>query len=328
MNQFRTEITPAAIDVEISHQNKLLCVGSCFAEQMGGRLEQFKFPTLINPFGIIYNPISIIDIFEKILSENNFKESDLFENHGLWHSFAHHGRFSHPEKKTTLKQINDALKQARLFLKKADRLILTLGTAHVFIYKKTNLVVANCHKMPSQLFDRRRLPVEEMAIPLISVLKKLKKQMPALEVIATVSPVRHLRDGVIENQRSKAALLLGLEEVCQALPYVHYFPSYEIILDDLRDYRFYEKDLSHPNEMAMDYIWEKFGDVLFNKKTKELNEHILKLKNAAAHRPFHAASDAHQMFLKKQLEEINKLEKEYSELNFNKEREIFSAQLI
>ncbi len=327
MASFRTEIPSIQIGVEINHQHQLLCIGSCFAEHIGERLEQLKFPTLINPFGIVYNPVSIVQVLEKILSESSFKESDLFENLGLWHSFDHHGRFSHPVRATALQQINHSLEQARHFLQNTNLLLLTLGTAHVFIYKKTNTVVANCHKMPGQSFDRRRLLVEEVSAPLIAVLQKLKEKLPSLEVVTTVSPVRHLRDGLVENQRSKATLLLGLEAVCRELPFIHYFPSYEIVLDDLRDYRFYEKDLSHPNGLAIDYIWQHFENAFFDKKTKSLCQRISQLTSAVGHRPFHPASEAHQSFLKKQLSIIKEMKEENPSLDFTREKESFERQM-
>ena len=179
MDSFRTELIPEKADSGISHQDRLICVGSCFAENIGDRLNQLKFPVLINPFGIVYNPISVAYALEKILDEKKFTEKDFFENLGLYHSFSHHGRFSHPDKTTALNKINNALHDAHIFLKSTNRLILTLGTAHVFIYKKTNRVVANCHKIPGQEFLRKRLSVEEVAAPLISVLKRIKEKLPS-----------------------------------------------------------------------------------------------------------------------------------------------------
>ena len=327
MDSFRTEILPEKLDVEITHQHPILFIGSCFAENIGGKLNELKFPVLINPFGIVYDPVSVAAVLEKIISEKEFTENDLFQNLGLYHSFAHHGRFSHPDELIALNQINDSLRDARLFLQKTNRLVLTLGTAHVFIYKKTNKIVANCHKMPGQEFLRKRLSVAEIYTPLINVFKIIKGRLPSLEIIVTVSPVRHLRDGLVENQKSKAALILGLDEICQRLDFVHYFPSYEIVLDDLRDYRFFAKDLSHPNELAVDYIWKKFENLFFNKKTKNICRRILQIKNALGHRPLHPASNPHQLFLKKQLELIDGLEKEYPFLNFEKEKNIFEGQL-
>ncbi len=326
--KFRTQIPAERSGVAISHQHPILCLGSCFAEHIGMRLKQFKFPVLVNPFGIIYNPVSIVEGMEKVLSGNDFTENNLFENHGLWHSYAHHGKFSHPNKLTALENMNRSLAEVRLFIEKTNRLILTLGTANVFVLKENNTVVANCHKMPGHIFDRRRLSVEEVAVPIISILQKLKAKTPDLEVVVTVSPVRHLRDGLVENQRSKATLVLGLESVCQALSFVHYFPSYEIMLDDLRDYRFYENDLSHPNEMAIDYIWEYFENAFFNEKTKTLSQQVAQVVAAAEHRAFHPASTAHQAFLRKQIAVIEKLEEAHLGLDFTKEKGLFEKGLL
>ncbi len=326
--KFRTQIPAGLPGASISHQHPVLCIGSCFAEHIGTKLEQLKFPVLTNPFGIVYNPVSLATTLEKVLSGTDFTKSDLFENLGLWHSFAHHGRFSHPDKNVALENMNRSLAGSRLFLEKTDRLILTLGTANVFVLKEKNTVVANCHKMPGQAFDRRRLSVEEAATPIISILQKLKTKRPGLEVTVTVSPVRHLRDGLVENQRSKAVLVLVSETVCSALPFVHYFPSYEIMLDDLRDYRFYEKDLSHPNEMAIGYIWECFEDAFFDEKTKALCQQVAQVVTAAEHRPFHPASTAHQAFLRKQITVVEELEKAHPRLDFRKEKEFFENQLL
>ena len=283
-----------------------------------------KFPALVNPFGIVYNPVSVGQVFEKWLSEDSFREEDLFKNLGLWHSFAHHGRFSHPEKTAALEGINRSLAEARKCLAQANRLIVTLGTANVFVFKKTGDIVANCHKVPGQEFERRRLSISEIVQSLGPVFEKLRERSPSLEIIATVSPVRHLRDGLVENQRSKATLLLALEEICRRLPFVHYFPAYEILLDDLRDYRFYEADMAHPNQLAVDYIWEYFGEAFFDEKTKSLCQRIEQVATAAAHRPFHPQSVEHQNFIKKMMKEMERLEREFPGLDFEEERKFFT----
>ncbi|HFA49820.1 MAG TPA: GSCFA domain protein [Bacteroidetes bacterium] len=327
MTSFRTEIPPTPSSLKVTHRDAVLCIGSCFAEHMGARLERLKFPVLLNPFGIVYNPVSVAQALELLLSERGFGEADLFHHLGLWHSFAHHGQFSHPEKKVALSNINRSLGRARLFLKKANRLILTLGTANVFVLKKTGEVVANCHKMPGQEFARKRLSVGEVAQRLILVLGEMKERLPALEVIVSVSPVRHLRDGLTENQKSKATLLLGLEEVCRAHPFVHYFPAYEMVLDDLRDYRFYKKDLAHPNEMAVDYVWQHFENAFFDEKTSALCQRIERIKTAAEHRPLHPSSAAHQAFLRKQIKAVEALGEAYPFLDFTEELKVFAGQI-
>ncbi|MCF8246408.1 MAG: GSCFA domain-containing protein [Saprospiraceae bacterium] len=318
---FRTVFPSFKSEVNISHTDRVLCLGSCFAEQMGGRLERLKFPMLVNPFGIVFNPISVVETLERLRSGNPFSEADLVANQGLWHSFEHHSRFSNPDKSVALEGINQSFSTAKGFLKNANRLIVTLGTAHVFVLKKTGEVVANCHKFPAGDFERRRLSVGEVVAALLPVFEKLKTELPELEIIATVSPVRHLRDGLSENQRSKATLLIALDEINQQLPYTHYFPAYELLLDDLRDYRFYAEDLAHPNQLATDYIWQYFEGAFFDEKTKALCERIGRILTALAHRPFHSQSIEHQDFLKKQVEYIKQLSAEFPSLDFERELE-------
>jgi len=326
MNEFRTEYPRFQSPLQIAHSDRMLCTGSCFAEHIGGRLRRLKFPVLVNPFGILYNPVSIAQALEILQSGAEFQPKDLFEAHGLWHSFAHHGRFSHPEKEVALAHINHSLLVAREFLSQTTRLIVTLGTANVFVFKKSGDIVANCHKLPGQEFERRRLSVVETVQALVPVFEKLRQQLPSLQIIATVSPVRHLRDGLTENQRSKATLLLALEEIARCFPFVHYFPAYEILLDDLRDYRFYETDMAHPNQQAVDYIWEYFAGAFFDEKTRALCQRIERVVTAAAHRPFHPQFAGHQAFLKKQLEETGSLEQEFPGLDFGQEREVFEGK--
>ena len=319
MQTFRTVFPPFRSNISVAHTDRALCLGSCFAEQMGGRLERLKFPTLVNPFGIVFNPISIATSLERLLSSEPFVKADLVEHQGLWHSFEHHGRFSHPDKSAAIEGINRSFSFATAFLKNTNRLVVTLGTAHVFLLKKKGVAVANCHKFPASDFERRRLGVGDVVAALLPVFKKLKAGLPDLEIIATVSPVRHLRDGLVENQRSKATLLLALDEIAQQLPFVHYFPAYELLLDDLRDYRFYADDLAHPNQLATDYIWQYFEGAFFEEKTKALCGRIERLLTALAHRPFHPQSHEHQAFLKKQMENLHLLSAEFPQLGFGKE---------
>ncbi len=318
---FRTAFPSFKSEVSISHTDRVLCLGSCFAEQMGGRLERLKFPVLVNPFGIVFNPISVAKTLLRLRSDSQFSEADLVAHQGLWHSYEHHGRFSNPDKSVVLEGINQSFSAAKGFLQNTSRLIVTLGTAHVFVLKKTGEVVANCHKFSAGDFERRRLGVGEVVAALSPVFEKLKAELPELEIIATVSPVRHLRDGLSENQRSKATLLLALDEICQQLPYLHYFPAYELLLDDLRDYRFYAEDLSHPNQLATDYIWQYFEGAYFVDKTKVLCERIERVLTALAHRPFHPQSIEHQRFVKKQVETIKQLSAEFPFLDFERELE-------
>ncbi len=327
MTEFRTQLSKISFPFQIGYQHRILCMGSCFAENMGQRMSNYRFDALLNPFGILYNPISISDGMNLLLSHQEFTTEDLFQHQGLWHSFQHHGRFSGPDKSLVLNNINKALATARTTLQNTDRLILTLGTAATFQYKASNKVVANCHKLPGDQFTKQRLSVDACVLALSQTLKQIQTLRPDLKVLLSVSPIRHLRDGLIDNQRSKATLLLAAAELEKTFSFVHYFPAYEIMMDDLRDYRFYESDYAHPSKQAVDYIWDYFQDAFFTEETKDLLVEVGKVLRAAEHRPFHVASVEHQAFLRKQLEVIEDLEGRYSFLDFERERTIFMGQM-
>lgn len=324
MSKFRTVLPKFSFPFQFSHSDPTFCIGSCFAETIGHRLAAHKFSTLINPFGILYNPFSIGNALTFLLEERRYYEKDLFEYNELWHSFDHHGHFSQPDLLQTLQNINEKIASGNSFLKKARRMMITFGTSHVFIEKKTRKIVANCHKLPSLEFEPSTLTITAMLNKLIPIFQELKSGQPSLEILLTVSPVRHIRDGLVENQRSKARLHLLCEKLCDTFDFVHYFPSYEIIMDDLRDYRFFNSDLIHPNEQAIDYIWEYFGNSFFSNHTKDLNSKIIKIINGLNHRPFHPASNAHQSFRKKILEWIIQIEEENS-LDFTQEKLVLES---
>ena len=323
---FRTILTPTRSQIEITHQDKVLCMGSCFAEHIGERLIYHKIPTSLNPFGIVYNPITIAKNLISLL-ESDFifseKNKELIESSTGWNSLSHHSQFSHSQKEIVVEKINHALEETRDFLSSTTRLILTFGTANVFVHKETNEVVANCHKIPQQEFIKRRLTIEEIVDALTSILQKLKNVFPHLEIIMTVSPVRHIKDGLIENQRSKSTLIMALQHLVEQHDFVHYFPSYELLLDDLRDYRFYKKDMIHPTEVAIDYIWEFFTQTWFSQKTIGLNKKIKKIRQAMEHRPFQPDSPAYLDFVKKQLQQIQAIETEHDFLSFEKEKNVY-----
>jgi GSCFA family protein len=320
MSTFRTTIPKIFFPFTFSHKLPTLCIGSCFSENIGHKLDQGKFPVLINPFGIQYNPHSIGNTLEYLLNEHLFSEKDLFKLNGLWHSFDHHGHFSKPDLSVAIQRINETLQTGSTFLKKTKRLVLTFGTSNVFIYKKTQQIVANCHKVPNQEFERNTLTIDSIIEKLYPIFIQLKSKNSDLEILLTVSPIRHIRDGLIENQQSKARLLLACEQLCQTLDFIHYFPSYEIMMDDLRDYRFYATDMIHPNELSIDYIWQYFSQCLFNEETKDLNSKISKISSAANHRPFHPESSVHQDFVTKQIQIIQQIQTKYDFLNFEQEK--------
>lgn len=282
----------------LSHSDEILLLGSCFAENIGDKFSAAAFKSTVNPFGTLYNPLSISSALARLISGKNFEKSELFFASGLWQSFSHHGRFSSPDKTETLSAINSEFSAASEKLQKLNFLIITFGTAWIYRLKSTGEVIANCHKLPAQNFLRARLTVAETVEALADVFEKLLALNPDLKIILTVSPIRHLKDTAHGNNLSKAVLLLACEELERRFPSVKYFPSYEILLDELRDYRFFADDLVHPSPIAVDFIWEKFSQNFFSQKTLQNCEKILRLRRAQNHRPLHASPD----FLKFQQE--------------------------
>jgi GSCFA family len=309
--QFRTTLSIPKPTFEISYETPLMMLGSCFTENIGTRLQSLHLPVLTNPFGIVYNPISIANNINYLVTDDLFAEKDIFKEGDLWHSWQHHSRFSSPEKPEILRGINDELSMARNHFTKTKTLILTLGTAHVFIEKKSNQVVTNCHKVPPQYFDKKRLSVEDVVSNLKTVFEKIFSQYADCQIVMTVSPIRHLRDGLIENNRSKAVLLLACAELNDLFPNVHYFPAYELVIDDLRDYRFYAPDMMHPTEQAIDYIWQHFTDTFFNEKTKMITEEVQKINLMKQHRPLHPNTEGYQQFVNNLQQKIDFLQRKY-----------------
>jgi hypothetical protein len=328
MKTYRAVLNAVKSNDEIAHQNKLLSMGSCFSENIGERLLDYKFSVIVNPYGILFNPIAIAQSLRQIIDYRKFSENDIFYYNQRWQSFFHHGRFANIDKKTCLNDINTAIKQTHQHIQNLDYLMLTLGTANVFVHKKSNQIVANCHKVPSSEFERKRLAINEITADFEPIFNQLKTINPNLKIIFTVSPVRHIRDGLVENQRSKATLLLAVDELVKEYDFVSYFPAYELVLDDLRDYRFFKDDMIHPSKLAIDYVWDYFKKTYFSEKTSELNRQIDRLIQAKNHRPFEERSESHQKFIQNQIQKIRQLEKQFSFLNFEKELNWFSEKLI
>ena len=247
----------------ISYSDKILFIGSCFSEEIGNKMCELKFDILQNPNGILYDPISITDALFSYIDAKPFDEANLFELNGLWHSWKHHSVYSGVSKNEVLQNINHAKKQAYQFLEEANILIVTFGTAFNYQLKNNFENVANCHKAPADLFIKTLLPVEEIKAAMLSAITALELFNPKLKIILTVSPVKHVKDGLVENNRSKARLIEAAHVVCDEKDNAFYFPSYELVNDVLRDYRFYKKDLVHPNETAIDFVFEKFAETFF-----------------------------------------------------------------
>ncbi|MBR4511623.1 MAG: GSCFA domain-containing protein [Bacteroidales bacterium] len=317
---FRTVIPLSPFPFAVSHSHRLLCIGSCFAERIGERLAERKFNILINPSGILFNPISVAECLNRLTEDTEIGEDRLFFHEGCWHSFDFHSRFSNPDREVCLQQMRDALHEGREFLQKTDFLLLTLGSNVVYRLKQDGHVAANCHKMPSQSFDRQMLSVDEAADVLEQALQRVKAIRPDLRCILTVSPVRYLGNDFSENSLSKASLRLVCQRLTEHVGGTFYFPAYEIMTDDLRDYRFYSADRIHPSDEAVEYIWNCFSYVAFSEETVALNKRIKALSAAMRHRPAFPQSEAYIKFLKQWHEELERLQAEYPMLDFNEKK--------
>ncbi|MEN8191754.1 MAG: GSCFA domain-containing protein, partial [Bacteroidota bacterium] len=258
--KFRTEINIDKSDRLIDHDQNILTIGSCFAKNIGEYFKSYRFSVVCNPFGVLYNPISIYNSLKLIHSKKKFKKNDLVEHQGEWHSFYHNSDFSHHDQNMCLEKINNGIISTHDFLKSTDHLIITFGTAFVYRYIKNDMIVSNCHKIPAKEFERYRLSLDETKKTIESIVSFVNSISENISIIFTVSPVRHWKDGAVENQLSKSTLLIAVDEIVKENKNCEYFPSYEIVMDDLRDYRFYDTDLLHPNKFATDYIWDKFSN--------------------------------------------------------------------
>lgn len=319
MDTFRTEIFLKKSPLQINYNTPLLFTGSCFSKNLGNHLLQRKFPVLINPFGVIYNPASISKGLHRLINSSPYTENDLHQHHNLWYSFDHHGSFSHPDKGKALETINKGLNNASAYLQSAKFLFITFGTAWVYEKKADKQVVANCHKLPSGTFNRYLLKPEDIISEYLDLINQLLEYNNDLQIFFTVSPVRHLSDGAVENQRSKAILLYAIHEIMENTAKTHYFPAYELVMDDLRDYRFYEENLTHPGKQAVDYIFRKFMDAFMNEDVKHQATEIHRFMNGFAHRPHHIIPPEIEKYLQQMKKKAHVIEKKYPPLNFDKE---------
>ncbi len=329
MNKFFTEVKIEETEWRISYQDKLMMMGSCFSEYIGEKFQQVKFQVDLNPFGVIYNPLSVAKSIRRLLSEEPYTREDLFEHEGIWGSFDHHSRFSATSPEEALALMNFRLTQSRTFLKEAGYLFITFGTAWVYELKATGEIVSNCHKFPASDFKRFRLTPGEIVDLYRDLLSALWNFNPELKVIFTVSPVRHLKDGAVGNQLSKSVLLLAADRLVTGYgtDYCAYFPSYEIVMDELRDYRFYAPDLVHLNQIAVDHIWDKFGKAMIAEDSLRLSKSIMKIVKASMHRPFHSGSEAFKYFVLNNLNEINELTITFPYINLENEKGFFEQEL-
>jgi hypothetical protein len=323
---FRTVVEPKIGDFAISHSTPIMLLGSCFVENIGIALQSLKFNVDLNPFGVIYNPVSISRSIQRMIDYKAFTEDELFYHNEKWNSFMHHSRFSEIDKRVCLDKINERLRSSSEFLKSADALIITFGTAWVFYLAENDTPVSNCHKLPASKFNRRLFEIDSIVEEYTSLLHKLKEFNSKIKVIFTVSPVRHMKDGAEGNQLSKSTLIVAVQKLCKA-GLASYFPSYEIVMDDLRDYRFYNSDMLHPSDQAVEYIFEKFSNSYFSEETIKLNSEIAQINSALNHRPTNINSESHRKFVSQLLEKISNIEKKYP-IDFGEEKARLSAMYM
>ncbi|WP_195373140.1 MULTISPECIES: GSCFA domain-containing protein [Parabacteroides] len=308
---------------------RMLLLGSCFAENIGTRLAGNKFNVDINPFGTLYNPASIAAALRRLLHPERFTADDLLQHEGVYHSFSHHSRFSSTSETECLRNINDRLEASANEFRKTTYLVVTLGTAYVYRLKSSGEVVANCHKLPEKMFDRSMLTVGKIIAEWKELLLSLWEQNPDLKILFTVSPIRHWKDGAHGNQLSKATLLLSVDELQAAYPErIAYFPAYEIMMDELRDYRFYATDMLHPSELAIDYIWQRFTENFLSDETKGILKEWAEIQKAINHRPFQPESDAYKRFISQTLLKMERINEKFPSFDLTKEMEIIKSKLM
>nr|WP_321231277.1 GSCFA domain-containing protein [uncultured Psychroserpens sp.] len=287
---------------QIDYNSKVLLLGSCFSENIGEKFEYFKFQKLQNPFGILFHPLAIESLITNAINEKEYTKDDLFFHNEQWHCYDVHSKFSNTSEIELLQDLNNQIRNTHQFLKEASHIIITLGTAWAYRFIETDEFVANCHKIPQKRFLKELLSVEQITESLEAIMSLVKSINPKVAFIFTVSPVRHIKDGFVENTQSKSHLITAIHQVIEPRSHNYYFPSYEIMMDELRDYRFYKEDMLHPNATAVNYIWERFVQVWISEETKTTMKSVDEIQKGLSHRPFNSQSDAHQTFVK-QLEE-------------------------
>ena len=301
---FQTEIKIQPLEQTIRYGDGLLFLGSCFADEVGNICRGLGFDALVNPFGVLYNPASIAQSLERLGSGKAFIHEDVIAvGEGQCCTFSHNTTFWQSDETTLLETVNEGLKEAHKRFLDAKWVIISLGTSWVFRHKETRQMVSNCHKLPARQFDREFLSTEQSA----ECLTKMLQTYPDKQFIITVSPLRHLKDGLHENQLSKSALLLAVDQVCKQFGNAHYFPAYEIVMDELRDYRFYKEDMVHPTDQAVRYVWERFADFAIDPKEQPAMQAAAELKQMLHHRPLFPESEAFKKFELLKEKKINEL---------------------
>ena len=300
----------------IDYNSKILLLGSCFSENIGNKLSYYKFQTSQNPYGILFHPKAIEKLVDNVIQQKEYTEDDIFFHNERWHCFDTHSNLSATTKQELIDNLNQNTASTFEVLQKASHVIITLGTAWIYKHINSGNTVANCHKIPQKEFSKEILSIDEIQNSLQNICSLISSLNPNATLIFTVSPVRHIKDGFIENQRSKAHLVSAIHQLKEKNNSVRYFPSYEIMMDELRDYRFYKEDMIHPNQTAIHYIWEKFTNTWFSKHTIDTMQKVEEIQKGLAHKPFNPNSEAHQKFLKKLAQKKETLIKVFPHMSF------------
>jgi len=314
---FNTVVPIPKSDFPIGYHSKILSLGSCFAVNMAAQLDYFKFQNTANPFGILFHPLAIERLIEHAVSEKTITQNDVFYHNALWHSFDAHSDCSRFESDELVCNLNAILKTARLQIATSTHVIITLGTAWVYRHIESDVVVANCHKVPQKQFKKELLSIDDISQSIEKIAALIGQVNKTAHLIFTVSPVRHLKDGFVENQRSKSHLIAAIHQTIEKQPAVrHYFPSYEIMMDELRDYRFYAPDMIHPSPTAITYIWERFKDTWITQVAYKTMDDVEAIQKGLAHRPFNPNSESHLAFTSKLMDKKATLVLEYPFMKF------------
>lgn len=314
--QFLTQISIPKSANPIDYNSKIMSLGSCFAVNMAEKLDYFKFQNTCNPFGILFHPLAIEKLVDIAVSGKQFTAEDLFFHNERWHSFDLHSDWSNFNKEELIDDLNGIVRATQQKISQATHVIITYGTSWVYRNLTSNTVVANCHKVPQKQFLKELLSVETIENSIKNTIDLIRKANPNASIVFTVSPVRHLKDGFVENQLSKAHLIAALHSSNFQLPTSSYFPSYEIMMDELRDYRFYAEDMIHPNSIAIDYIWERFSETFIAEESHSIMKEVETIQKGLQHRPFNPNSESHQQFLSKLQDKMAKLVSQYSFMKF------------
>lgn len=321
MMQFRTELSIPESEWKINHSDQIFGMGSCFVDSIGEKLKRAKFTVLQNPFGTLFHPVAIENALARIHSNIPYTESEIFNHSEQYFSWDHHTSFDKPSMRATLEGINTQLEAANEYIQNTRVFILTFGTSWAYKIKQMDFLVANCHKVPGQHFKKILLTDNQLKTAIRNCFQYISDINPRAKIIVTVSPVRHTKDGLVENNLSKSKLISNLHSVIQQFDNVGYFPAFEWMTDDLRDYRFYKEDLIHPNEMAIEYIWQKFSDCYFDAVTQEKIKQAEKVQTALSHKPSNKGTIAYKTFLFNTQKYITEIEKGFPKNSFTKEKE-------